>query len=143
MLKDLLSIEETADYLGVSITTVRRMLTDGRLRGSRLGRVWRIPREAVQELVRSGAASQGDAPARVYILLERHRRLAPLFMDRRVAAFTTIDGAKAQAAKYAEERGETIQGWEIERQYLYETRWLGETGAEHSYVIVMTRVMDS
>ena len=64
-------------------------------------------------------------------------------MDRRVTAFTTIDGAKAQAEKYAEERGETIQGWQIERQYLYETRWLGETGADHSYVIVMTRVMDS
>ena len=31
----------------------------------------------------------------------------------------------------------------IKRQYLYETRWLGETGADHSYVIVMTRVMDS
>ena len=30
----------------------------------------------------------------------------------------------------------------VEREYLYETRWQGETSAEHSYTVVMTRVMD-
>ncbi len=70
-----------------------------------LSRMWRIPREAVQELVRSGTVSQGAASRRVYILLERHQKLQPLFGDRRVAVFMMLDGAKDWAERYSWERG--------------------------------------
>jgi|CZCA01.1.fsa_nt_gi hypothetical protein len=69
--------------------------------------------------------------------------LAPLLLDRRIAAFMTMDGAKAPAEHYAEERGEAIREWNIGSQYLYETHWVGETSANHSYMVVMIRVLAS
>lgn len=53
-LPDLMTIQQVADYLQVSISTVRRMLDDGRLPSVKLGRARRIPKEAVAELVRKG-----------------------------------------------------------------------------------------
>lgn len=79
---------------------------------------------------------------RVYVLLEQHTSMAGVWLNRRISAHSTLKGAQAQAAQYAEERGETIQAWTVEREYLYETRWQGETSAEHSYTVVMARVMD-
>lgn len=54
-LPELMTIQQVADYLQVSVSTVRRMLADGRLRGVNLGRAWRIPKESVAELLASGA----------------------------------------------------------------------------------------
>jgi excisionase family DNA binding protein len=51
---ELLTIDETAEFLRVSDKTVRRMIDDGRLKAVAIGRQWRIPREALAELTRPG-----------------------------------------------------------------------------------------
>ena len=53
-LPEMLTIEEVAEYLRVSDRTIRRMLADGRLHGVNLGRTWRIPRQALEELMEAG-----------------------------------------------------------------------------------------
>lgn len=53
-LPDLLTIQQLAEYLQVSDSTVRRMLKDGRLQGVSIGREWRIPKEALEKLTRPG-----------------------------------------------------------------------------------------
>lgn len=53
-LPDMLTLRQVMEYLQLSEATVRRMLKDGRLRGTKLGAVWRIPREALDELIRAG-----------------------------------------------------------------------------------------
>jgi excisionase family DNA binding protein len=57
---ELLTIDETAEFLRVSDKTVRRMLNDGRLKGVNIGRQWRIPREALEEIIQRGGT---DSPA--------------------------------------------------------------------------------
>ncbi len=59
---ELLTVEETAQALRVDERTVRRMLSDGRLQGANLGRVWRIHRASVLELIAAGTG------ARVFVL---------------------------------------------------------------------------
>ena len=51
--KELLSVQETAQHLGVSESTVRRYISDGRLPAYRLGdeRLIRIKREDLQGLL--------------------------------------------------------------------------------------------
>lgn len=49
----MVSIAETADYLGICTKTVRRYIADGRLRAVRLGpRLIRVERSSVEELMR-------------------------------------------------------------------------------------------
>lgn len=50
-LPDLLTIEEVADYLRVSVRTVQRMIKDDRLHAINLGRSWRIPVTAIEGLI--------------------------------------------------------------------------------------------
>ncbi len=54
-----LTPEEVAERLRVDVTTVRRWLADGDLRGYKLpgGKLWRIPAEEVERIKR------GDTPA--------------------------------------------------------------------------------
>ena len=42
ILPQLLSAQETADYLGVSVWTVKRLLASGQIPGKRLGGRWYI-----------------------------------------------------------------------------------------------------
>jgi len=47
------SIQQTADYLGVSTKTVRRYIADGKLKAVRLGpRLIRVERASVEALMR-------------------------------------------------------------------------------------------
>ncbi len=48
---DLLTVEEVAQYLRVSIYTVRAMIKAGKLPGVKLGKAYRIKRTAVEQLV--------------------------------------------------------------------------------------------
>ena len=50
--KDLLEAEEVASYLGINPVTVYRWCRDGRLPCLRIGRYWRIRREALEEFLR-------------------------------------------------------------------------------------------
>lgn len=44
-------VHRVADYLGVSIPTLYRLLRSGKLKGSKVGGQWRISREAVRQLL--------------------------------------------------------------------------------------------
>src|ERR687894_2989574 len=50
--KDLLSAEDVARYFGVGQMTVYRWCKEGRLRCIKLGKHWRIRREALEEFLR-------------------------------------------------------------------------------------------
>jgi excisionase family DNA binding protein len=49
-LPDLVTVEDTAAWLGCSVVTVRRMLRAGKLRRVKVGRLDRIPRTALERL---------------------------------------------------------------------------------------------
>lgn len=62
MTKPFLTVGEAARELGVSRVTVRNLIASGQLPGSkRIGRWWRIPREAV-EMVKEFGAPLGTSP---------------------------------------------------------------------------------
>ena len=67
---ELLTIDETAEFLRVSDKTVRRMLNDGRLKGVNIGRQWRIPKEALAELTRVGGTDKQEIRAGHYLIAE-------------------------------------------------------------------------
>lgn len=48
--KNLLTVDETAQYLSCTPTTVRRMLRRGDLRGVKFGKFWRVPREVLRRV---------------------------------------------------------------------------------------------
>ncbi len=56
---EILTVEETAEFLRVSERTIRRMLKDGRLQGIDLGGVWRISREELEQFIKRGGVSEG------------------------------------------------------------------------------------
>ena len=49
--EDYLTPYELADELSVSLTTVYKLLRAGRLPGFKVGRVWRIPRDALEKYI--------------------------------------------------------------------------------------------
>ena len=63
MLPDLMTIEDVADYLRVSVRTVQRMIKDGRLHAISLGRTWRIPITALEDLVALNDPKQEEEAA--------------------------------------------------------------------------------
>ena len=48
---DLLTVEEVAQYLRVSIYTVREMIKAGKLPGVKIGKAYRVKRADVEKLV--------------------------------------------------------------------------------------------
>lgn len=53
-----LSVEEIADYLGVSKETAYRWLDKGHIPCHRIGKLWKFKPSEVDEWVRSGAAAE-------------------------------------------------------------------------------------
>jgi len=51
--RELLSVEEVAEYLGVVPMTIYRWCREGRLPCLKIGRVWRIRREALEDFLKS------------------------------------------------------------------------------------------
>ena len=49
---DLLTVDELCALLKISPTAAYRLLASGKLKCFRLGRIWRIPRECVNEYIR-------------------------------------------------------------------------------------------
>lgn len=49
---DLLTVDDLCDLLKISPTAAYRLLASGKLKCFRLGRIWRIPRECVNEYIR-------------------------------------------------------------------------------------------
>lgn len=56
----MLTAKEAAEVLGVSDITMRRMVREGRVRGTRYGRAYRIPKDALLR-GEGGEPSGGDA----------------------------------------------------------------------------------
>ena len=52
-----LSVEEVADYLGVSKDTVYAWVTEKGMPGHKVGRFWKFKREDVDRWVRAGGAA--------------------------------------------------------------------------------------
>jgi excisionase family DNA binding protein len=50
-LPDIMTPEQAADYLQVNRETIYRYIRQGRLRASRLGRTYRIPRQGIDRLL--------------------------------------------------------------------------------------------
>ncbi len=61
--KRLLSIDEAAEYFGCHSDTIRRFVDAGTIKSLRLGRVHRISRQHLDDLIESGA--QLPVPPRV------------------------------------------------------------------------------
>src|SRR3712207_4459238 len=55
--KDLLSTEDVAGYLGVGQVTIYRWCREGRLPCLKIGKSWRIRREALEDFLRRGERS--------------------------------------------------------------------------------------
>lgn len=55
--KELLGVTEVAEYLGVGTVTVYRWCREGRLPCLKVGRSWRIRREALEDFLRRGERS--------------------------------------------------------------------------------------
>ena len=48
----LLTAQQVADYLQVDFRTVYTLLRSGKLKGVKVGRVWRIPQSALDEFLK-------------------------------------------------------------------------------------------
>ena len=59
--KDILSVEEVAEYLGVGVVTIYRWCREGRLPCLKMGKFWRIRREALEDFLkrRERSATRG------------------------------------------------------------------------------------
>ena len=56
-----LSVDEIAAYLGIKRDTVYRWIAEKRMPAHRMGRLWKLRREEVDEWVRAGGADEtGD-----------------------------------------------------------------------------------
>ena len=52
------SVDEIATYLGIKRDTVYRWIAEKRMPAHRMGRLWKLRREEVDEWVRSGGADE-------------------------------------------------------------------------------------
>ncbi len=78
--RNLLTIDETAKYLSLTPETVRRLIRRGELRATKLGKVWRVPREVLRRLESDESAQSPTGQAGFLALApdESARRLAAL-----------------------------------------------------------------
>jgi excisionase family DNA binding protein len=79
-MEDLLTLAEAAEALRVSQATVRRLIERGELRGVRVGRLWRVPKAALEAylggdddplyaleaLARNGGEGAGDKAREIF-----------------------------------------------------------------------------
>jgi len=54
----LYTVEEAAGTLSISPLTLTKWLRTGKIRGVKLGRVWRIPESALEELAKDGTRKE-------------------------------------------------------------------------------------
>jgi len=57
----LLRVRETARLINASPNTVYSMLNAGELRGVKIGKSWRVPRKAIEQLIDDALDSNGPA----------------------------------------------------------------------------------
>ena len=54
------TVKETAELLRVSELHIRRMITRGQLRALKVGRAWRVPADAIEQLSTSPGCTPRD-----------------------------------------------------------------------------------
>ena len=60
---DILTVQEAADYLRVSRSTIWRWCRDGTLSSAfKIGRTWRIHKSEVEGIIRQGVNQEGKSP---------------------------------------------------------------------------------
>ena len=74
MVDDILTLGEAGNYLKVGERTVRRMIKDGRIVATKVGKQWRISKRLLQEYVERGVVT----PHRVSVLDQYERRTGNL-----------------------------------------------------------------
>lgn len=52
--KKLYTVEQAAEYLIVPVRTIQNWLREGRLKGYKIGGLWRISEEALEEFLKAG-----------------------------------------------------------------------------------------
>ena len=58
--KEIYTVDETAEYLGVQRLFVTRVLKAGKLKGSKLGgKIWRIQKKDIMEFLESTKQTEG------------------------------------------------------------------------------------
>ncbi len=104
----LLSREEVAERLGLSVLTVGAMLRDGRLPGFHMGRLWRVREADLNDYVRELAEAGGDE--RRKRAAKAKARTAPNAADKanatRGPAGRSEASRKANATRKARARGD-------------------------------------
>ena len=58
-----LSVEQIAEYLGVSKDTVYAWISKRNMPAHRIGRLWKFKTEEIDDWVRSGGAAEHERPA--------------------------------------------------------------------------------
>ena len=58
MSKDYFTVEDVSDILNLHVKTVRRFLREGRLKGKKIGRAWRIPADGLKAYAHGELYSQ-------------------------------------------------------------------------------------
>ena len=58
-MKTILTVKQVAELLQVSIPQVRRMIANGELSAMKVGREWRVPKAALEELFERELLGQG------------------------------------------------------------------------------------
>ena len=56
-----MSVEEIAEYLGVSKDTVYTRAADGKMPAHKVGRFWKFKRDEIDQWIKSGAAAEQPA----------------------------------------------------------------------------------
>ena len=59
-LGDILSFEEFTEYLGISRSLGYKLLTSGEIRGVKIGKIWKIPRNSIEDYVNENLGKSGN-----------------------------------------------------------------------------------
>jgi excisionase family DNA binding protein len=104
--KHLLNVADVAEYLGVEQTTVQRWCREGSLPGMKIGKAWRIRREALEEFLKRSERSE-TLVGRLRSFLEVPDNVLAIAQDREMmhrldAAFFRVGEARGgRLIKYA------------------------------------------
>ena len=60
-MNNLLTPEQTAERLGISPKTVGNWLRDGRLKGAKIGRLWRVSEEMLEQFIQASVCAKNEA----------------------------------------------------------------------------------
>lgn len=59
-MKQALTVEQVAKQLQVHPTTIHKLIKTGQLKGIRVGRLWRVPMEALEEYLKNSSIGSSE-----------------------------------------------------------------------------------